>query len=169
MRRIVPLLVLPLLLAACGEGRPPVVGEAVPAYGARLVSGDSVSLAGLRGAPVLLNVWATWCHPCREEMPALQRVHERWGDRGLRVVGVSIDGGMDGAEVEAFARDLGARFPIWLDPQERVTNRFGTTGVPTTFLIGPDGTLLWKRIGPVHDDDPEMAERIEAALSSSAS
>jgi thiol-disulfide isomerase/thioredoxin len=77
-----------LLIAACGGGgdrfRPIQVGDRAPAYSAATLSGDTVSLAALAGQPVLLNVWATWCAPCREEMPGLQALHERYHERGLR-------------------------------------------------------------------------------------
>src|SRR5690606_20836901 len=66
-------------------------GDEAPAYGAVSLDGDSVALASLAGRPVLLNVWATWCPPCREEMPALQELHDRYDERGLAVVAVSLD------------------------------------------------------------------------------
>ncbi|HEV2146223.1 MAG TPA: TlpA disulfide reductase family protein, partial [Longimicrobiaceae bacterium] len=156
-----------LLLAGCAEGRrfaAPEVGSPAPAYAAAALSGDTVSLDALRGKVVLLNVWATWCHPCREEIPALQELHERHAAQGLTLVGVSVDNRSDRAAVEGFAREYGMTYPVWLDPEERVSSTFRTLGVPSTFLIGRDGTILWKHVGPVDADDPTLTRLLAEAL-----
>lgn len=155
------------LMSGCGaEGppRPPAVGDEVPAYGAVSLGSDSTSLEALRGQVVLLNVWATWCPPCREEIPVLQALHEEHSGDGLQVVGVSVDAAGEGDAVRRFAENFGVTFDIWLDPQERVSSTFRVTGVPTTLLIGRDGRLLWRHLGPVRGDDPAMLAEIEAAL-----
>jgi cytochrome c biogenesis protein CcmG, thiol:disulfide interchange protein DsbE len=167
MRRV--LACLAFLCAACGdrEGgvpRVPQVGEPAPAYAARTVDGRPVSLAELRGKTVLLNVWATWCHPCRKELPDLERLHRAHAARGLELVGVSVDEAGQEAAVRDFAREHGVTYPIWLDPGERVSSTFATIGVPSTFLIGPDGTLLWKHVGPVKADDPELVRLLQRSL-----
>lgn len=155
------------LLAGCGaEGppRPPAVGDQVPAYGALTLASDSATLEDLRGKVVLLNVWATWCPPCREEIPVLQALHEEHSGEGLHVVGVSVDAAGEGDAVRRFAENFGVTFDIWLDPQERVSSSFRVTGVPTTLLIGRDGRLLWRHLGPVQADDRAMLAEIESAL-----
>lgn len=160
-----------LALAACGvEGRvaPPEVGNPAPAYAATAMSGDSVSLAALRGRVVLLNVWATWCHPCREEIPALQQLHEQYSPRGLELVGVSVDNRADRPGVVDFAREYGMTYAVWLDPDERVSSTFRTHGVPSTFLIGRDGTILWKHVGPVNAQDPQLVRLLGEALAAPA-
>jgi cytochrome c biogenesis protein CcmG, thiol:disulfide interchange protein DsbE len=158
-------LVASLSIAACsGEPLPGSVGAAAPAYSAVTLDGDSVALAGLRGDVVLLNMWATWCHPCREEIPVLQRLHERLAPRGLRVVGVSVDAGSDGERVGAFAREFGMTYPIWLDPNERVAETFHTLGVPTTLLIDRAGVVRWRHTGPVKETDPALSRALEEAL-----
>lgn len=160
-----------LALAGCGaETRvaPPVVGNPAPAYAAVGMGGDSVSLAGLRGRVVLLNVWATWCHPCREEIPALQQLHERYASRGLELVGVSVDTRSDRGAVADFAREYGMTYAVWLDPEERVSSTFRTLGVPSTFLIGRDGTILWKHVGPVVAGDAALVRLLEEALAAPA-
>jgi thiol-disulfide isomerase/thioredoxin len=94
MTRLRPVAAALFVLAACGGSdrfRPLQPGDPVPAYAAPNLNGDTVALATLRGQAVVLNVWATWCAPCREEMPELQALHERFHGRGLRVLGVSID------------------------------------------------------------------------------
>jgi thiol-disulfide isomerase/thioredoxin len=155
-----------LVLAACGDAPPGTVavGKPVPPYVAQAMDGDRTSLADLQGKPVLLNIWATWCHPCREEIPALEQLHREYGPRGLRVVGVSIDQAGQEQGIREFMEEFGASFDIWLDPNSDVTSQFSTIGVPNTFLIGADGTLLWKKVGPVHATDAELRGLIEKSL-----
>lgn len=157
------------LATACERplARVPAVGDPVPAYTATTLQGEPVSLEAMTGQPVLLNLWATWCHPCREEMPDLQRLHQTYGPRGLRVIGVSIDAPGAAGDIPAFLREFGVGYPIWLDPDDRASSLFGVPGIPATFLIGADGTLLWKHLGPVESTDPGLQRGIEAALSPS--
>jgi cytochrome c biogenesis protein CcmG, thiol:disulfide interchange protein DsbE len=156
-----------LAVAACGEDgipRGPIVGNPAPDFAAIDLSGDSVALRDHSGRLVLLNVWATWCPPCREEIPALQELHERHAAQGLDVVGVSIDSRGEQENVRGFLDGFGVTYPIWLDPAERVTSVFRTQGVPTTFLIGRDGTLLWRHVGPVTADHAELNRLLQEHL-----
>jgi cytochrome c-type biogenesis protein len=139
-----------LVLAGCdGAVPPPVigVGSPVPVYGAAILYGDTVALASLSGDAVLLNVWATWCAPCRYEMPGLQALHEEYASQGLRVLGVSIDARRADTEVRAFTREVGVTFPILLDPEGQVTRSFQMTGVPETFLIDRRGQIVRRWVG----------------------
>jgi cytochrome c biogenesis protein CcmG, thiol:disulfide interchange protein DsbE len=148
------------------RGPSPVdVGRPAPAYAGVTARGDSVSLASLRGRPVLLNVWATWCHPCRDEIPELQRLHEQYRDRGLETVGVSIDASGDEDAIAAFARRYGMTYPVWRDPAERISATFLVVGVPATFLIDRHGTLRWRKTGPIDTADTSLTAAIERALS----
>jgi thiol-disulfide isomerase/thioredoxin len=113
---------------------------------------------------VLLNVWATWCHPCREELPVLQQLHEANAARGLSVIGVSIDAVGAGAAIEEFAGDYGVTYPLWHDPDNTVSTTFQGIGVPLSVLIGPDGVMRWKHLGPVRENDPGLEAALEAAL-----
>lgn len=141
-------------VGACGgegEGdrrslRPLRAGDAAPEWRSETLAGEEVAIGeGL----LLLNVWATWCIPCRQEMPDLQALHEEFGERGLTVVGVSIDGGNARGEVERFLGEYGITFGIVHDPEERVTREFRTVGVPETFLVDGEGVVLRRWIGPV--------------------
>jgi cytochrome c biogenesis protein CcmG, thiol:disulfide interchange protein DsbE len=140
------------------------IGLPVPAYRSTTVAGDSVSLEALRGKVVLLNVWATWCHPCREEMPELRAILARYESRGLELIGVSVDS--DGARdlVREFMTEFEMTFPVWLDPSERISTQFLLVGVPTTFLIDRDGVLRWRKTGPIRHGDAALAAAIERAL-----
>jgi thiol-disulfide isomerase/thioredoxin len=143
------------------------IGSPAPAYSAVRLGGDSISLDSLRGRVVLLNIWATWCHPCREEIPVLEALHERHVARGLEVIGVSVDAGGEQAAVRAFANDMGMRYPIWHDPEERVSTTFLAVGVPATYLIDRGGALRWRKIGPITASDTSLTRALEAALGSS--
>ena len=155
---------------ACSQSEPSrlpervAVGAAAPNYKAVSLSGDSVSLAAFRGKPVLLNVWATWCHPCRDEIPELQAIHERYRKRGLELVGVSIDADGNDDVIRQFMRDFKMTYPIWRDPDERVSTRFLVVGVPATFLIDRQGVLRWRKTGPIEPGDSSLVAAIERAL-----
>ena len=155
---------------ACADARrvpaPVDVGKAAPAYRAVAANGDSVSLAGLRGRPVLLNVWATWCHPCRDEIPELQQIYERYRSRGLELVGVSVDAAGQEEAIGAFARQYGMTYPVWRDPDEIVSATFLVVGVPATFLIDRSGIVRWKKTGPIGQADTSLVAAIERALNS---
>ena len=142
------------------------VGAPAPAYRTHSLSGDSVSLADQRGKVVLLNVWATWCHPCRDEIPELQAIHTRYKARGLELVGVSVDADGSDEAIRSFMRDFEMTYPIWRDPDERVSTQFLVVGVPATFLIDREGVLRWRKTGPIQPNDTTLAAAIERALGS---
>lgn len=142
----------------------PAAAEAAPAYAATRLGGEGeLSLADLRGEVVLLNGWATWCAPCREEMPLLEQLQQEYGADGLRVVGVSIDRGDADAKVKEFVDNVGVTFTILRDPRNTFSRTFRTSGVPETLLIGRDGELVSRWKGPL-DGGAEDRAAIEAAL-----
>lgn len=151
--------------AASSDGRVEV-GLPAPAYATVSLNGDSVSLAGQRGKVVLINIWATWCHPCRDEIPELIAIHSRYRDRGLELIGVSVDtDGYDEA-IRTFMADYKMTFPIWRDPDERISTQFLAVGVPATFLIDKAGILRWRKTGPIAPHDSSLAAAIERSLGS---
>ena len=156
-----------LACAACDpDARPrgPLqAGDRAPEYGARSLAGDSISLGDFRGRPVLLNVWATWCAPCREEMPELQELFNRYEDR-LAVLGVSVDRPGAEHEIVRFVDGAGVDFPILLDPDQRIVVRFTTLGVPETFLIDRDGVIRGRWTGQFHPLAEENLQLIEDLL-----
>jgi peroxiredoxin len=146
----------------------PEIGKPAPEYNAVSLSGDSVSLAQMHGRVVLLNVWATWCHPCREEIPVLQALHEQYSASGLTLVGVSVDARGEEDTIREFANDFKMTYPLWLDPDERVQSTFLAIGVPATFLIDRNGILRWRHVGPVRANDATLMRELESALGSEA-
>jgi peroxiredoxin len=132
--------------------RPLQVGDAAPAFAARVVSGWGAGT----GVPVvspdsvtLLNVWATWCTSCREEMADLEQLHAQYAPRGLRVIGVSVDQG-DPQKVVRFAQRERLGFAIAHDPAGDIQRRFSVVGVPETYLIDRQGRVVWKVAGNIH-------------------
>lgn len=124
--------------------------------------GQSHTLSAYRGKVVFLNLWATWCPPCRDEMPSMEKLHRRFADQGLVMLAVSQDEGPR-AGVESFVRGLGLSFPILLDPEGRLPGRYGVTGYPETFLIDRNGRIVEHIVGP-EDWFSEEAQQLIADM-----
>lgn len=150
--------------ADASSATPVAIGAPAPAYAATTVAGAPAALADLRGRVVLLNIWATWCKPCRQEMPALDTLERRHAAAGLTVVGVSIDEPGERDRIAPFAQELGASYTLWHDPDDRVSSTFLAIGVPASYLIDRDGTLRWRHVGPVTADDPALTAALREAL-----
>lgn len=154
-------------VASCGASDEPAkvgVGHVAPAYSATTMDGTPVSLSKKQGEVVLLNVWATWCKPCRQEIPALDSLHREFAARGLLVAGVSIDVIDDTARIAGFARELGASYTLWLDPDDRVSNTFRAIGVPSTYLVDRAGVLRWQHMGAVTASDAKLRAVLDSTL-----
>ncbi|EAR20298.1 TlpA disulfide reductase family protein [Nitrococcus mobilis] len=150
---------------------PPLWSKVRPApeYTARMLDGgEEVTLASLRGQVVLLNTWATWCIPCRQEMPGFEALYRKYRERGFTVVGVNIDEGRADASVERYIEALDVSFPIWRDARNRFSKRFRVLGVPETFLIDRAGRIVHHWRGLMVPDAPQNLALIEAALEVSA-
>jgi len=139
-------------------------GEAMPAYKVALLDGKTFDTSSEKGSVVLLNVWATWCGPCRFEIPELQALQEKYAARGFKVVGVSVDDtGVAG--VQQFIKENKVTYPIAVDADGRVANILRTTVLPTTVIIGRDGRILWRKVGAVMPNETGLVEDIvERAL-----
>ena len=130
------------------------VGGKAPAFHATdLRTGRPAALADYRGKVVLLNVWATWCQPCRVEMPSMERLHNKLAGTDFRIVAVSVDKD-DSTVVNAFVRELGLTFDILHDQTGAIQGIYQTTGVPESFVIDRDGVIVKKVIGAVEWDGP---------------
>lgn len=138
-----------LLIGCAGtDGGGVEVGDRAPEYAAPSLTGERMALSDQRGKVVLVNVWATWCGPCRVEMPSLQALHERFRDQGFTVLAVSIDTGPGYREkVERFVQEYGLDFPVLLDPDARIQREFRTVGVPETFVLDREGRIVKRLIG----------------------
>jgi cytochrome c biogenesis protein CcmG, thiol:disulfide interchange protein DsbE len=145
------------------EGATP--GNRAPAYAAvDLATGDSVTVpAGYEGHVTLVNIWATWCLPCREEMPSMQELYAEYKDDGFRIAAVSIDDG-DPAVVNRFVQEYGLTFDILHDRRTAIQQSYQTTGVPESFLLDREGTIVKRVIGAVDWNSPENRALIERLL-----
>jgi peroxiredoxin len=130
------------------------VGSRAPAFRAvHLSTGRPASLAEYRGKVLLLNIWATWCPPCRVEMPSLERLQRQFAGSDFRLVSVSIDSD-DSTVVRRYAQELGLTFEILHDRPGAIREIYQTTGVPESFVIDRDGAIVKKVIGPAEWDSP---------------
>jgi peroxiredoxin len=159
-----------LAVATSVTGGPKVIGPGAPApdFAAKTVPDSgaesaTTGLAAYRGRPVLLNIWATWCAPCRDEMPRIERLYQELGPQGLAVVAVSIDNpGMTDA-IREFRKEMGLTFDVLHDESGRIRDDYQTTGVPETFLIDRAGVVRRRLIGAswtVDDQRPLLRELI---------
>jgi peroxiredoxin len=128
---------------------PVTVGSRAPSFTAYTLdaSREAKSIEDYRGDVVLLNVWATWCGPCRYEMPEIQALHSDFGPQGLRVLAVSVDPEQAGPAIRGFLRDYGLTFEVLHNPTGDIQRIYQTTGVPETFVLGRDGVIRKKVIG----------------------
>lgn len=124
------------------------VGSQAPMFSGATIEGSvrSKSLADYKGKVVLLNVWATWCGPCRTEMPSIEALHKEMGPKGLHVVAVSIDDPGKADEIRKFLQDFNLSFEVLHDSTHAIQAAYQTTGVPETFVIARDGTIRKKVI-----------------------
>jgi peroxiredoxin len=128
----------------------------------RLGDGQVVRLDDLRGRPVLVNFWATWCKPCEDEMPAMERLYQSLRGDGFELLAVSVDVG--DAEVAAFRDRLSLSFPILRDPDRREATRWQSLRFPESWLVDAEGRIAARFIGPRDWDAREYADRIRALL-----
>jgi len=119
----------------------PKEGFTAPDFTLDLLDGGQLTLSELRGHPVVLNLWASWCLPCRSEMPAIERVHQRYKDEGLIVVGLNLTSQDSESDARAFVQELGLTFPIVLDRDGSVSVRYQLLGLPTTYFIDQSGII----------------------------
>jgi cytochrome c biogenesis protein CcmG, thiol:disulfide interchange protein DsbE len=147
------------------ELEPVGTGVRAPAFSARTLDTPARvrTLADYRGQVILLNVWATWCAPCRAEMPSLEQLYQSYAARGFKVVAVSIDGvGME-TGIRAYVKELGLTFDILHNPAGDIQETYQMTGVPESFLIGRDGVIRKKIAGAI-DWNSESNRRLIARL-----
>ena len=143
-------------------GRPaaPEVNRAAPDFQLRTLDGGTVRLSDLRGRPVVINFWATWCPPCREEMPLLVEAYERHRDEGLVILAVNVRESEQ--QARSFAEEFGLRFPVALDLRGRAADRYRTYQFPESYFIDREGIIRSKAIGAMSAGD--LAQRLAAIL-----
>lgn len=138
-----------------GDAELAIQGSRAPDFTLKDLQGRTVRLSDYRGHPVLVNFWATWCVPCRLEMPALEQRYARWKSSGLVIL--AVDFAEPASDVQAFKDELGLSFPLLLDPNGDVQQMYRVRGYPSSFFVDPDGVIQVVQIGPLTegqlDDD----------------
>jgi peroxiredoxin len=142
------------------------VGSAAPDFTARTLDASprTKTLADYKGEVVVLNVWATWCGPCRVEMPSIQALHQALGPKGLKIVAVSVDDPGSEEAIREFAKEYGLTFEILHDPTGKIRAIYQTTGVPETFVIGRDGVIRRKVIAAADWNSPDNRRQLAQLL-----
>src|ERR1051326_2801611 len=121
---------------------PVEAGSDAPNFRAKVLGENRYkTLADYKGQVVLLNIWATWCEPCREEIPSLQRLQQAYGSKGLKLVAVSIDDYVNEDSIRKYTNNFGVTFEVLHDPTHEIEKIYQVTGYPETFVIGPEGTI----------------------------
>jgi thiol-disulfide isomerase/thioredoxin len=128
-----------------------------------LVEGKTRSLGSYKGKVVFLNFWATWCGPCRSEMPSIESLYKKFGDKGFEILAVNC--AEDKATVSSYLKNGGFSFPVLLDPDGRVSLNYGVQSIPTTFLIDRDGMIVLRLIGSIDWNTPKIHAAMESLLS----
>ncbi|MBI3773740.1 MAG: TlpA family protein disulfide reductase [Gammaproteobacteria bacterium] len=157
-----------LMLVACDSAPPPLTDRLsydrpLPALKLTSLDGSAASLVDYRGKLVVLNIWATWCEPCRRELPNLQALSESLDPERFAVLGLAEDD--DPHLVREYLNDKGVRFPNYVDPGRALaTDVLGVQVFPYTLLIAPDGTFIERVPGPREWQQPEVRQRLERAF-----
>lgn len=146
------------------------VGDEAPDFSA--VTVDSVpgvkTLADYRGAVVMINIWATWCKPCRLEMPTIEQLHRTYAAKGLKILAVSVDDPGAEAQIRDFVKQYGLTFQILYDPKGEISETYHTAGYPETIIIGRDGVIRKKLMGATDWNSPENRGLVERLLAAKA-
>ncbi len=164
-----------LLLLACEQDAPhsgataisneeaPKIGYLAPNFRLTSLHGDEISVAGLAGKVLFINFWATWCGPCKAEMPSMENLYHDFKTKGLEILAVSSD--MEGPSVvQPFVQKLGLSYPILLDPDFRVDDKYLIQSVPTTVLVDQNGVITHRMVGARDWNAPESRDLIEKLL-----
>jgi peroxiredoxin len=143
--------------------RGPRTGYPAPEFELPDLKGATHRLSDYRGKVVFVNLWATWCPPCREEMPGMQRLFQQLQGRDFTMLAIAEDEG-GAAAVTPFVAQLGLTFPVLLDPDARLSPRFGVTGYPETFIVDRNGNVVNHVIGPAAWESEAMLRYFQALL-----
>lgn len=143
------------------QGEASIAGTPAPRFTFEQ-NGKPMRLSDLRGKVVVLNFWATWCPPCVEETPALNRLHQRIAPRGGMVLGVSVD--EDAAAYDRFLKEQRVIYPTYRDPSKKIALEYGTSMYPETYIVDRSGRIARKIIGPQEWDSPELVAYLDSLL-----
>lgn len=146
------------LSGASGAGNP----GAAPEFRLANRAGGQVALSELRGQVVMINFWASWCGPCRQEFPALDEMYRKYKPMGFTLVGINVES--EKSDAERFLSQQQVSFPILFDPDNKVSGSYGVRAMPTTVLVDRRGRLRWQHMAYKPGDEAKYIEQIRAAL-----
>jgi thiol-disulfide isomerase/thioredoxin len=129
-----------------------------------LLNGRTAKLSAYKGKVVLLNFWATWCPPCRAEMPSMETFYQRFKDQGLEIL--AVNGGEDTATVQDFLQNNRYSFPVLMDTRNEVNGIYEIKAIPTTFILDREGKIIVMIVGSLRWDDPKIIAAMETLLKS---
>ena len=143
--------------AAATDGSPPA-----PGFKLANRAGGELSLDGLKGQVVMINFWASWCGPCRQEFPALDQIYAKYKPMGFQMIAINVES--EKADAEKFLGKTPVSFPILFDPDNKVSGSYGVSAMPTTFLVDRQGRLRWQHRAYKPGDEAKYIEQIRAML-----
>ncbi len=153
--RVITLVILALVLftgcSAESVRSGPQVGLKAPVFELKDLNGQTISLEDFRGKAVLLNFWATWCGPCRGEMPYLEEIYQEWSNKKLVLLAVNI--GESSSQAKGYLQNNNLSLPVLLDTREVVAQQYNITAIPTTFFVDKDGIIQDKVVGSFRDKE----------------
>ncbi len=148
-------------VAVAGEGLEPLLEQPLaPDFTLKDPRGGSHRLSGYRGKPVIVNFWATWCPPCRAEMPSMQRAWEAVKGEEILILAVNVGEGV--GAIDEFAANQPVGFPLLMDPNAALMRTWPLKGLPTTFVVDPQGRLVYRAVGEREWDDPKILDQVRA-------
>jgi len=156
----------PDVVKAFNDARLPLLKERTNPilFSLPLLNGGSASLSSYKGKVLILNFWATWCPPCRAEMPSMETLYRRFKNQGLEILAVDL--GEDPATVQQFIRQNSYTFPVLLDKDNKVNPLYGIRSIPTTYIIDREGKIISVIVGSIRWDNPRVIAAFEALLKS---
>ena len=150
--------------SATGRSGMTRIGKPAPQFAMQLLDGGEFRLSDHEGRPLVINFWASWCPPCRQESPAFERQWRRYRDTGIQFVGVDIQD--DVSDAEAYVREFGLTFPNGLDPDGKITIDYGVIGLPVTFFVGSSGIVEGRWVGAIPEE--KLEEWVNTLVAASA-
>ena len=144
-------------------GESPKEGFLAPQFTLYDLSGNQVRLIDFKGKVVLLNFWATWCSPCKREIPSLERLYQMRKDKGFEIMAISAERA-SASQIASFAEKYRMSFPILLNPQRDVGSKYWVRAIPTSFLLDKNGVIRWKIVGGREWESPYVLSRIDQLL-----
>jgi peroxiredoxin len=138
-------------------GQQAEINQPAPDFALTTLDGKTIRLSDLKGKPVIINFWASWCHFCTQEAPDLEAIYKQYHPRGLQLLGVGTD---EAAKLKAKAKELGLTYPIGANP--KAAEMYGVQGIPHSFFVGKDGKLISQVVGAV--PRPELEAQVKKIL-----